>query len=320
MARIRRLAFPMALLIGLSAATAQESILKIPGFGVAFEPPTAWVRKPEMAFSQLARFVRLEGDELRGILEVDIAPLRGRTIGDIATKLATDRSGAVLGRRQVDAGTALEVRLAPAGPFAASVVGVLQVHDQAVVISCGEVDEATALAAMRGVLASLKPSDPQPASVDLSLRALDIPLFDSNVRLRLPEAFRPTKVQKPDNEFFWGARNWSNGKDEASVQGQLIPNPHHAPLDAMIAVAGPQLRERLKLDAPLTFEKVQEDPEVQLSSVFATTPTESQRFAYVAVSQEKTALLVFRSTADPDARRRYMEMAMEVCKGIREAE
>jgi hypothetical protein len=306
------------------AAPAADSRLSLPGFGMTFSAPQGWVRAPESNYSQLARFARVADGNVAGLLEVAVAPAKGASAAEFAATMAKEMHGEVVtpsaGGGSPAAGAsspAVEVNLAATQRFPAMVAAVMTVRDQVVVFSVGEAGDDAARSVLRSAASSVAWSAPKPASDDLALRRRPIALFGSPLLILLPEPFRPSRVDQPATQAFFGARDWPSGRDEASVEVQAVANNGATVADVARAAAA-ELPLKLGLKEQVAFEKANDTPPVYVSTAFSPAPGEAQRIVYAALDDKRLAVLVFRTTA-PDAavRERYMTMAVEVATSMR---
>ena len=297
-----------------------ESTVRLPGFGLTFTAPAGWTRAPELNYSQLARFSEIKDAKLAGLLEVDTSPAKGRSAKDVAAKLAADFGGEIVS--ETPAGGAgkptIQLRLAPTKQFAAYLAAVMPLRDQMVIFSLGESNPGDAQAALKGILASVAVSDPKPAASVLNLDKRPIALFDSAVLITLPEPFRPDKVANPRVESFFGARDWASGRDEASIQIQVMANPTKAPISQRLKGLAQSLTAKFKLQTPMQFSESNPRVPTYTSTVFSTKEGVSMRLVLATLDPSHYALLIFRATA-PDAasRDKYMAMALEIARTAR---
>jgi hypothetical protein len=294
-----------------------EAHVKLPGFGISFSAPDGWHRSPEVTYSQLARFALVKDRKVVGFLEVDAAPGAGLSAKEVADKLAKDRGGEVVAGNAAGATRkgAVEVQLAPSNDFPAILAAVMPVREQIVVFTVGDVDAHTAQSILHAVLATMIVSNPKPASEDLELRKRPIPLFDSAVLILLPEPFRPDKVKKPEAEAFYGARDWSSGRDEASIHMQVTANPRRVDLGAVAETTAKALTTKLKPADPITVEKLNDNPPTYVSKAFAMKANEEERIVYMAMDASRFAVIIFRTTApDSSVRDKYMALVEEVAR------
>jgi hypothetical protein len=297
-----------------------ESNVDLRGFGLSFQAPAGWVRAPELSYSQLARFGLTKDGKLIGLLEADTVPNQGRTAKEVAAKIAADQGGTVLDKpsaKSEPAGT-VEIQVGSNQQFTCGRVAVFPLRDNFVVIGINTNDPGSLSAAFMTVLASVALAPPKPAVDDLSLRKRPIPLFGSPVLLSLPEPFRPDTVKDAAAQIFLGAHDWPSGHDEASLQGQMIPNKNHAKLLDITNGMASRLRTQLKLESPISFTRVTDNPEAYISTPFSTTGTDIQRVVQMRLDADRIAVLIFRSTAPtPQVRDRYMAMAQEIARAAR---
>jgi hypothetical protein len=298
---------------------ADPSHVKLPGFGISFAAPDGWDRRPEVYYSQLARFSLIKDKKILGLLVVETAA-EGRSAKDVASQLAAGGGGDVVAGHPLGGtgGQTIEVKLAPTADFPSMIAGVMPVRDQVGVFTVGQQDANAALTALRAVIASVVVSKQTPASDDLTLRKRPIPLFNSAVLILLPEPFRPDKVKKPEAEAFFGARDWPSGRDEASIHMQVVANPRRADIGIIGAAMAKSLTAKFKPSEPITMSKVNDKPLAYVSTTFAAKAGEAERIMYMVLDDSRFAVLIFRTTASDDAaREKYMAMVEQIGKTAR---
>lgn len=304
--------------VAAAAQTTVPSRVELKGYGLSFDIPAGWTRVAEQGYSHLARLAMLQGEKAVGIMEIETLPSHGKTIGDLAIQLAARGGAKVIGERKVDACNTLEFRAPATGEMKAAGVTIFPLRDQFVMIRIGGPDDATVLESMRAVTTSMAFSEPQSADLDTQPRPFSARLFGSPLRLALPEAFRPAGQEIPNKRIVFAARNWANGRDEASVHIQAIPNPDGASLKDVLDAALPSIVMKQRTRDPIPYQKVSEKPEIYLTSMLTLEDGGVQRYAYVALEENRFATMIFGSNAaDPAARERYMQMAENTCKAMR---
>lgn len=239
----------------------------------------------------------------------------------MANQMATSTKGKVLPAANAKNGM-IEIELPASEAFPENRAGVIPTSNRLIVIQVGTKDPGAAAAALAKINESITLTDPKPAAATLELPAHhEVQLSNSAVLMPLPEAFRPDNSKPSPSQAFYGARDWTTGKDEASIIVQLVPNAERVPLPAFLPLQEEALTARLKLAAPLKFEKIADKPEVYLSNIFSATTDESQRIICTATDAEHIALIMFRSTATTlAAREAYMKIADEMSRHLRVSE
>lgn len=322
--RFPHVAYALIVLAGLcwtadAQTDANHVVLK--GFGIEFTAPQSWSRTKETSYSELARFGLIRGNTAAGFIQITAGAAHGRSAAEMANQMAATTKGKVLPAANAK-NSMIEVELPASESFPENRAGVVPAGARLVVIQVGAKDPGAAAVALKAINESITLTDPKPASATLELPARhEVQLSNSAVLMPLPEAFRPDNSRQSPSQAFYGARDWTTGKDEASIIVQSVPNTEHVAIATFIPIQEAALTTRLKLAEPLKFKKVADKPEVYLSNVFSTTADESQRIICTSPDPEHIALIMSRSTATtPAAREAYMKIVDEMSQHLRVSE
>lgn len=303
-----------------ASVAANELSVDLRSIGLSFRGPAGWQRAPELNYSQLARLSRTEGMKLTGLIELQVIPGKGAKPAEMGATVAGQVGGQVAAKptvTQAPPGT-IEIVTKAAGDLPFSRAALFSVRDSFVLVQVATAKSEALPPAFKAVLASVALKAPVAPSEDLTLRKRPLGLFDTAILFSLPEPFRPDSVKDEGNQMFFGVRNWVTGKEEASLQVQVVPNANRAPLGDVAKIMAARITEQENLNPAMTYAKANGKPEAWVSNPFPPTGTAVQRVVLIRMDDDRIATLIFRSAApDPKTRALYMAMAGQVAESAR---
>lgn len=337
----------LSLSAGAQAVAPPAQAVVFPTFGLSVVPPpvsTGWTRVTETGSAEVGRWEKADPQTGRvlAVVTAEAAPLRGKTLEQVAAALAGGTHGAVLTDvpAQLDGAPAVRVGMPrPADDGSGRLVRVgcaVAVHGKYSYLVGGHA-VASEVAATARVVEAVRQSwrwvEVEPPSIHVTeLRDEPLPAAGGRLLMSVPAAMRPLPVKERKTQSEWGLFNFGRGEIDFVIHADV------GPAEGMDTAYGRyeftrKLMRRAGGNAdasPVRWQPVSGRPGVWLSSTLRAppdrrnpgAPPRALRLCVVELDRTTVAMVGFTITPgadDPTAMTAYEAAVAAIAATIRPA-